>query len=70
MGATRFLRVYTQEGVQNALEEGFSVGVIGEIKPKTDQVTISHEVKPVHDPPDNSKGKIIGYNINRIYPKD
>jgi len=67
MGATRFLKVYSQEGVQQALEEGYSVGVIGEIKPETDKVTIPHEVNPAYDPPYNPDGRIIGYNINRVY---
>ena len=68
MGATRFLKEYSQEKVQQALEEGFSIGVVGKKEPETNLVMMPHEIKPAHDPPWDCNGEIIGYNINRVYP--
>jgi len=62
MGATRFLKNYTQEACEQALRDGFSVGVPGEIRPDTDQINIPHRIQKV-----KSGGKIIGYNIDKIY---
>jgi hypothetical protein len=66
MGATRFLKVYSQEGVQQALEEGFSVGVIGEIKPETDKVTIPHYIKKIYHKYNDANSGILGYDIIKI----
>jgi len=67
MGATRFFKEgkYTQEKCQKALEEGYSVGFPGSEKPETDQITIPITVKKVVE-----HGKIIGFNINKIYYSD
>ena len=67
MGATKFFKEgkYTQEKCQKALEEGYSVGFPGSVKPETDQITIPITVKKVVE-----HGKIIGFNINKIYYSD
>lgn len=62
MGATRFFKNYTQESCEQALKEGFGVGVPGEVRPDTDKITIPHRVQQVKD-----GDKIIGYNIDKIY---
>ncbi|MFZ2072463.1 MAG: hypothetical protein WA101_01870 [Minisyncoccia bacterium] len=69
MGATRFFKegTYTQEKCQKSLEEGYSVGFPGSIKPETDQITIPITVKEVRE---HGNGKIIGFNINKIYYSD
>jgi hypothetical protein len=62
MGATKFLKEYTQEKCEKALNEGFSVGVLGETRPATDRITIPHRVQEVKE-----GDKIIGYNIDKLY---
>ncbi|MDD3711762.1 MAG: hypothetical protein PHP37_04135 [Patescibacteria group bacterium] len=62
MGATRFLKNYTQEACEQALREGFGIGVPGETRPDTSQINIPHRVQEV-----KIEGKIIGYNIDKIY---
>lgn len=62
MGATRFFKNYTQEACEQALRDGYDVGVIGDVRPATDRITIPHLVQEVGE-----NGKIIGYNITKIY---
>ena len=62
MGATVYFENYTQESCQKSLDEGFSVGVFGDIRPETDKINTPHEVLEVKD-----GDKIIGYNINKLY---
>jgi hypothetical protein len=62
MGGIRFFEVYTQEKCEEALNEGWGVGVPGETRPETDKITIPHRVKEVKE-----GDKIIGYNIDKIY---
>lgn len=62
MGATRFLKDYTQETCEKSLNEGYSVGFLGSIPPETDKIKIPHEVQEV-----KVDGKTIGFNINKIY---
>ncbi|MEI7452505.1 MAG: hypothetical protein WCK37_04905 [Candidatus Falkowbacteria bacterium] len=62
MGATRVLKNYTQEQCEEALIEGFSVGVIGEVRPATDKIKTPHEIQEV-----KVDGKVIGYNVNKLY---
>jgi hypothetical protein len=62
MGATRFLKNYTQEACGQALEEGYGVGVTGDVRPDTDKINIPHRVQEVKE-----EGKIIGYTIDRVY---
>lgn len=62
MGATKFLKNYTQEKCEKALNDGFAVEVLGDIRPLTDKISTPHEVREVKE-----GNKIIGYNINKIY---
>jgi len=62
MGATRFLKNYTQEACEKALNEGFSVGFVGETPPSTNKIKTPHEVREVKE-----GNKIIGYNINKLH---
>ena len=62
MGGTRFYKEgkYTQEKCQASLEEGWTVGVTGQVEPKVDNITIPIIVKPVV-----VNNELIGYNIDR-----
>ena len=62
MGATRFLKKYTQKACEQALNEGFSVGVVGLMRPATNKISAPHRVQEV-----KVGDKIIGYNINKLY---
>lgn len=62
MGATRFFKNYTQEACEQALREGFGVGVVGQVCPATDKINIPHRVQEV-----KVDDKVIGYNIDKLY---
>lgn len=65
----RFLQKYTQEGCEQALNEGFSVGVIGNIRPATDKINTPHRVQEIKGKLKEGKegNNIIGYNIDKLY---
>lgn len=61
MGDTRVIKPYSQKSCEIALNEGFSVGVVGTKRPKTDEIKTPHEVCEV-----KVRDKVIGYNINKL----
>ncbi|WKZ25136.1 MAG: hypothetical protein QY321_01770 [Patescibacteria group bacterium] len=61
MGTTRFLKNYTQQGCEQALNEGISVGVVGSVCPVTDKIDTPHRVQEVKE-----GDRIIGYIIHKL----